>query len=104
MAAITRAGLQVAYADETDGISVTILDEAVAQANALSLDTYNSTARDTRRRYLEALALLWWRRGGKSVTRQWQASAPSLNLWRTQADDLDQSASRIPLGLWGSSS
>lgn len=103
MASITRAGLQAAYADEVDGIDVIYLDDAVDQANALSLDVYVSDTMATRRRYLEALAILWHRRGGKSITRQWPAagSAPP-NPWRAQADELDQ-AGRLSGNVWGSS-
>lgn len=105
MAAITRAGLQTAYADEVDGISTTYLDDAVAQANALSLDIYTNDTMDTRRRYLEALAVLWPRRGGKSITRQWPANGgagASMNPWRAEADLLDQ-AGRFTGNIWSSS-
>ena len=105
MASITRAGLQAAYADEVDGISTTYLDDAVAQANALSLDVYVSDTMATRRRYLEALAVLWPRRGGKSITRQWPAAgggAANANPWRAEADILDQ-VGRFSGDVWSSS-
>lgn len=81
---ISRAGLQAAWADETDGIDTDVLDYAVARANDLTLSGY--TDGEDHRRYVEALAVLWARRGGKSIVRQQIAGA---NPWREEAERLD---------------
>jgi len=97
VAQITRSSFLAGYGQHFSTVTSSLVDYAVAYANALGLSGYSDDTQNTYRRDVEVAAILFAHPKGRSLLKNWPIATG--NPFRDEADRLDKlkgAANRVP--------